>query len=159
MRLISQPEKWQCGLAAFAMLFDLSLESAVQTLGHDGSEILYPELKEPECRKGFTIPELVDAAYKLDHALIQFDAVPITMDANEKVRSIYPEVELESRLMRILAQGEGLILGQYASKKWHMVCWDGKYVLDPHGPRIYSFNDVGIETITIESFYLKKKIL
>ena len=59
MQLIRQPNKWSCSACAFAMALNLTLEEFINQIGHDGSEIWFPELFEPLCRKGFPFPECI----------------------------------------------------------------------------------------------------
>lgn len=157
MKLLKQPNRWSCGITSFAMLFDLSIEQAIQLIGHDGSKIIWPEAKEPLCRKGFLIPELVDAAWKLGSGLIQFDAFPMFQSPDCEPVALYTDEEMEFRLDRILAQGSGLIIGRYSPDKCHMVAWDGFDVYDPQDPRIYNFTEVGIAKIAVEHIWIRKE--
>lgn len=159
MNLLKQENRWGCGFAAFAMLFDLSIKETVDLIGHDGSEIWWPGAEEPLCRRGVHVDELIEAAYGLGYGLIQFEANPLLWDTVlGQPKAVVHSDYLEARLDRIMARGPGLILGQYAPNKWHLCAWDQTHVLDPMEPRRYSFNEVGVSAITIATFWLKVKL-
>lgn len=62
MKLLRQPNKWSCLPTAFAMAMDVSLESLLERIGHNGSEICWPNLPDPLCRRSFHEQELFYAA-------------------------------------------------------------------------------------------------
>ena len=49
MRLLRKPERWMCLPASFAMVLDLPLGDIFREIGHDGSQVVWPDLLEPAC--------------------------------------------------------------------------------------------------------------
>lgn len=137
------------------MLYDLTLETAVQKVGHTGADIWWPACEEPMCRRGFHCQEFVEAAFHLGYALVQYDAAPVLASPGTEPRLVYPAEILDARLANIMTRGPGLILGQQSLKMWHMVAWDGDWVFDPDGPKRYKLEDSGL---TIDTFWLSLKI-
>ena len=54
-----------CVLKSFAYCLDLDTEDMLRYLGHNGREIINPELPEPYCYRGFNVHELIRLSY--DH--------------------------------------------------------------------------------------------
>ena len=59
MELQHRPEPWMCMPLAFAMALDMPVADLLAAIGHDGSEIVFPSLPEPLCRRCFHIQELI----------------------------------------------------------------------------------------------------
>lgn len=53
------PNAWSCLPTAFAMAMDVPLQSVLDFVGHDGSEIVRAGLPDPVCRKGFHPQEVI----------------------------------------------------------------------------------------------------
>ena len=47
MELQQRPEPWMCMPLAFAMALDMPVADLLAAIGHDGSEIVFPNLPEP----------------------------------------------------------------------------------------------------------------
>ena len=62
MELQQRPEPWMCMPLAFAMALDMPVADLLAAIGHDGSEIVFPSLPEPLCRRCFHIQELIQVA-------------------------------------------------------------------------------------------------
>lgn len=137
------------------MLLNISFKKVIDEIGHDGSEIWFPTLPEPACRRSFSLPELIDVAfYRYKIALMEVIAMP-TVGPND--RPIYRPVIAESRLIYYMEKGPGLILGRYSADRPHLVAWDGEKVYDPYDyGQIYQFGSTG--SISVESFFLACKI-
>lgn len=146
MKLIASPNGWSCGITSMAMLFDKTVDQMIRLSGHDGSEIIDPEAKEPQCRRGWHPQEFVDIAFRLGYAMLEIQACPRFEDDKLGIP------DYDNRLFGYLYGNPGLILGQYSMNVWHMVAWDGINVFDPAGPRQYAF-DGKQEEIAVESFF------
>lgn len=53
-----------------------TVERLESLIGHDGSEVVYPDLSEPQRRRGFHVQELIDAALRLDYSVTPFEVLP-----------------------------------------------------------------------------------
>ncbi len=58
MKIQKQPNMWSCLPTAFAMVLDIPVNQVIQEIGHDGSEITWPELIEPFKRRSFHLQEM-----------------------------------------------------------------------------------------------------
>jgi hypothetical protein len=129
------------------MLLDKPYQRLIEDLGHDGSEILFPSMKEPMCRRGFNITELQHLCWKRGRGLAPFDLDPMT-----ETFHIYPQEELDTRMFDLINRRPGLLEGCYSLDRPHIVAWDGESVYDPTGPRKYTFSDSN--AITVRTFWL-----
>jgi len=150
MNLIKQPNNYSCTLTAVAMLLNVTLEKLVKLVGHNGSEIIFPNLPDPLGRKGVHIQEIIDVLDDLGYSLIPIEFEPWqTPNGVDEHRIRLPD----KRFYNHLIGNPGLIVGQ-AKKHWHTVAWDGYLVYDPNGT-IYKFHDIKIDVQTfwkIKSF-------
>ncbi len=79
MELLKQPNRWSCLPTAMAMITDQSVDMIINQIGHDGSEILWPDLPEPRCRRSFHIQEMVDIALASGRFLMLIEKSPLTL--------------------------------------------------------------------------------
>jgi len=77
LRLELQPYPWSCLASSMAMVLGLATEEFHRLAGHDGSEIIFPWLPEPQRRRGFHIQEAVHVARKLKYSMSPFELVPV----------------------------------------------------------------------------------
>lgn len=146
MKLIRSTKSWNCVLAAAAMVLGTTVQELEEIIGHDGSEIINPELKPPGDRKGFHMQEIIDAANNLGYAVTVIDARPIqTATGRDKFEINFPNFKsAEDRFRHYLDNNIGILCGIAPSGYWHGVAWDGKNVYDPQG-RVYSLSDIKIK--------------
>lgn len=147
MHLIKGTERWTCLGVAFAMALDMPYAELVERVGHNGSEILWPNLPEPLCRRGYHVQEMVRLAYNLGKRVTQFaGCYAVTPDGEH--RHI---VSQEDFLEVILKSNSGVLTGRGARNN-HAVAWDhvaGK-IYDPVGA-IYA---PGASHFKIEAFWM-----
>ena len=72
-----KPNKWSCAVTAFAMALHVPVQELIQEIGHDGSEIVFPELEEPMRRRGFHSQELIYAAWKRGFTVTPIELMPV----------------------------------------------------------------------------------
>jgi hypothetical protein len=111
------------------MALDISLEEALKLIGHDGSDIWWPELPEPLRRRSFHIQEMVDLAYRLGKAVIPIEASPtVCPQLGGPVKPVpMPDV---LRIQQYMVGNVGVLTGMGVVGR-HAVAWDGSCVLDP----------------------------
>lgn len=160
MELIKQPNRASCLPASLAMVLGRSFDEIIKTIGHDGLFKQWPHLDEPFCYKGFGEPEMIEAAYRLGYA-----AIPIVLNYNitpwsrqDLQMNMFTTDEAEVRANEYMDGNLGIISGYVTPQKMHACAWDGCQVYDPMEPRIYSFDESGIEKISVATFYLIEKI-
>ena len=71
-----KPNPWSCSITSLAMTLHVPVQQLVDDLGHDGSEIVFPELPEPMCRRGFHSQELIHLAWRYGFTVTPFELYP-----------------------------------------------------------------------------------
>jgi hypothetical protein len=146
-----------CGPTALAMLLDRPLREILDKIGHDGSEIWWPEAKPPRNMRGFTFDELIDVADYYGRRLMLIQAEPKMWDGCDASEARGPTSfpfgrDIESRIEYYLRKYSGMIIGCYTPNAFHAVAWNGCLVYDPSGKREpYSWFD-DPNPIVVESF-------
>lgn len=111
-------------LASFAMAFDVDIHTLLEELGHDGSKIVFPDLKEPECRASFHPQEFVIVGMKMGKKVICIEKEPlIGIDFNH-VRSVGT-----FNLFDFITYPGNYVL----VRTGHAIACDGKNFYDPSG--------------------------
>ncbi len=54
-----QPNRWSCLPTAWSYVINWPTWAIIKAIGHDGSQIQWPNLPEPNCRRGFHPQELI----------------------------------------------------------------------------------------------------
>lgn len=148
MNLQKQPNHWSCNLASMAMVLDVHYRELIEEIGHDGSEILYPDLPEPLCRRGFHMQELIDCAvtrfFTCSEIQIRPVGTPDGLAGHE--HEIDFKISHEERFKKYLDLGYNALLYGMTRKCYHCVAWewDTKLIHDPNG-RVYGLNDCKIK--------------
>jgi len=140
MRMQVTPNAWSCLPTAFAIALEVPLAEVLEGIGHDGSEVAWPDLPEPLRRRAFHIQELVLFAFRRSAWVIPFDALPTQIGAHG-VTPLLCEYGFEE----ILRSNFGVLTGLNYAEQRHAVAWDGREIWDPNG-RCYSPEDFHIET-------------
>ena len=71
-----KPNRWSCSITAMAMALETPVQHLIEHLGHDGSEIVFPQLKDPMYRRGFHSQELIQLAWDWGYAVTPFELAP-----------------------------------------------------------------------------------
>jgi hypothetical protein len=115
------------------MVMEVSVEYLIDKLGHDGSEIIFPTLPEPECRKSFNIQELIilalDFGYSFTPIVKQYTVFPRGEEAPYR-----NDLSLsDEHLFELMSRFSGVLTGTTYSGLRHAVAWDRHMILDPNG--------------------------
>jgi len=115
------------------MVLDVSVDDIFKYTGHDGSEIVFPSLKEPNNRRGHTVYEMIEYAWTRGYATTPFapEYAHVSLASDEKI-----EVYLNSDLLQWLTRYKDLVfVGTMPSGQGHAVAWnkDRQMILDPNG--------------------------
>lgn len=149
MELIKQQYQWSCASASMAMLLGVPEANIFKSLGHDGSDILWPNLDEPYGRRGFHPQELMDTAIRHGYAMMEIvDSIELVNKDNDCKIIEMPQ----SRLIWYMDRFDGLILGRYSVGVYHAVAWSKGHVYDPREPRCYEWTGIG-DQITVDTFF------
>lgn len=118
-----QPNSWTCVPTAFSIATGIPLQEIFDRVGHDGSEIVWPKLPEPLCRRSFCVQEVAQAL-RPDWACSPIHEVIRVGPDLEHLTEI--KLNLDCKITR------GVIMGQ-GTKHRHAVAYiDGK-IIDPKG--------------------------
>ncbi len=113
---------------AIAMILDRPLDEILQTLGHDGSEILWSNRPEPKNRRGHGIQECIDLALSFGVALVDILANPVFDDGTTPV---FSEEFGQQRFNNYLNQYDGLLYGVTATDTGHVLVWKDQMLWNP----------------------------
>lgn len=128
MKLITSPNRWSCLPASFAMALGISFSEMIARIGHDGSEIIWPELPEPQRRRTFHIQECLAVCLRLGLGTVEIQMGPcLTPDG----KVVY-EVPCPVDFRKLMSISIGVMLGR-GRQMGHAVAWDGKSIYDPAG--------------------------
>ena len=130
---------------AFAMALDMPVADLLAAIGHDGSEIVFPSLPEPLCRRCFHIQELIQVALSRRLAVTPVELFPTLQptDAGPFHKTVlYPDnnwrrFEAAVQTSRGVIHGTGARLG-------HTVAYDHGRIYDPRGP-VYDYGRLACE--------------
>lgn len=128
------------------MVIDVPVKTIVDAIGHDGSEIIAPQLPEPRCRRAYHIDELTVAALGFGYALVQLDAHPTMIRSDGSTYKVSP-------LLCYWLSGSPGLLGTVGPKQGHMCAWNGFQVYDPTVPMISE-----IKSYCVTTFWLCRKL-
>lgn len=137
MRFRGQPNRWSCSIAAAAMVMDVEIQELIDGIGHDGSEIVFPDLREPMCRAGFDIQEIIDFALNCGWSITPIETIPVVTSDGVQTRELFEREKAHARVEGYLKRYNGVVYGQrWDQNWWHVVAWDSERELwlDPSGP-------------------------
>jgi hypothetical protein len=133
MLIVEQPNKWSCVPAAFATATQIPIETLLKKLGHDGSEIIFPDLEEPLCRRAFQVQELSVVLWSLGFAVGHYDIEPLAILDEHHIYTI-TYVDSEIVFQKMLSESIGVGCGRIqGTEKTHAFAWNGKSAYDPCG--------------------------
>ncbi len=121
-----QPSRWSCLPTSLAIVLGVPVEAIFAILGHDGSEILWPELPEPQCHKGFTLGEMIHVADRFGKYLVAHEK-KWTHSPDGNIIIQIPNDYFNDKLKRF----NGVITGVTTQGKRHAVAWLDGEVIDP----------------------------
>ena len=148
MHLVKNPNEWSCMLASFSMLLNESMETLVEEIGHDGSEIWWPDHVGCNKYRSFHIQEFLDVCFKRGKIIFTVDAV-MNLGSSHQIPTKSIPGDNEKRIKSYLRNFKGVIYGMTPrSRTFHMCAWDKKKVYDPRG------EIVGIDEIDLYIFTL-----
>lgn len=145
MELQKQPNDWSCLPTAFAMTLDMPVEQIIEELGHDGSEVIFPNLEDPYSRRSFHPQELLDICILRDYGVI-----PVEREPSCEVQGHVYKLSLSKRRLDyyLVNYTNCILIGTSQSGKPHAVAWNGERVFDPNG-KIYGITNFCINMLLL----------
>lgn len=133
-----QNNRWSCLPTAWSYVINWPAWAVIKAIGHDGSYIQWPHLKEPNCRRGFHPQELIYLGDRFGFVTTTFEPLAVLESTSGE------PVVIELPFEKILKESNGVLTGEINNCR-HAVAWiDGK-VLDPSGGNI-TLGDFQIQT-------------
>lgn len=122
---------WSCLGVAFAIALDIKYEDLIRKVGHDGSEIIFPNSSDPFNRRAFHIQEMIDIATGLEYSVTEIVRYPLFANPDED--GVYsPKGEWDKRFNDYLSKtSRGVLAGYNKIGSRHAVAWNGKMIIDP----------------------------
>lgn len=132
MKLITS-RNHQCLPSSFAMALGIPLDEVLTGLGHDGLEVVLPELSKPSCYRGHHIQELTDFCLTRGWAVTMIVANPQSKHGDliyDDWKRLDPE-----RVENALKLGNAVLCGLVLKAKGHACAWDREsgMIYDPRG--------------------------
>lgn len=105
------------------MAMGFSVQALIDEIGHDGSEILWPDLPEPHCRRGFIPHEFIHIGMKLDMLIVTFQKSPRVGHDMEHSYVAMSHIKLYDYIVT----GKRYVL----HRPHHTVACDGRHIFCP----------------------------
>jgi len=145
MELQQRPEPWMCMPLSFAMALDMPVGDLLAAIGHDGSEIVFPSLPDPLCRRCFHVQEPIQVALSRGLAVTPVELFPVLQPT--EVGPFHKTVLYTDgnwrRFEAVIQASRGVIDGTGA-RFGHTVAYDHGRIYDPRGP-VYDFSRLACE--------------
>ncbi len=145
MKLLKQSGH-KCILYSAAMVLNENTLVLEQEIGHDGQEVVYDDLVEPMCLRGFHIQEILGCFLARGKGLMLIEAMPRSgpQGHSELWHTIFSESKASRRFIRLLQGRQAILIGQNPESGGnHAYAWDGYKVYDPLG-RILELNQIPV---------------
>jgi len=89
-----------CLVRSAAFAAGISVDILIEYIGHDGLEIIYPDLAWPYCCRGYCLPEIFEALFNLGFACVDIPKTLITVRSMASGFHVLDDVDhLEPYLM------------------------------------------------------------
>lgn len=126
------------------MALDKDEKEFLAELGHDGSEIIWEDLPEPENRRAHHVQECIEVALRLGFSVTPVEIQPYLANRNGDLFQVPvkgPVLDLgdghlpeaSRRFLRIIQTTKGVLEGHGPSGKRHAVAYEKGQVFDPDG--------------------------
>jgi hypothetical protein len=141
----SKPNRWSCIPTAFAMALDIPVDEFIRAIGHDGGEVICPDLAEPAGRRGFHEQECVTAALARGFACTPIEFTPASLFLNKRLRPIeFPAGATNfggnrDRFAHHVNTARGVLTGM-GGRTRHAVAFDHGLICNPDTGSMYCFS-------------------
>lgn len=142
MLLQSSPNWWSCLPTAFAACFGIPVRDLIKELGHDGSEMLFPEDPEPFCRRGFHIQEFIKPCLMRGLAPVFIEAQPSIESKKREVKPL--TTENVANLSLYMHKYNGIVIGMKPNNHEHALAWNMECFYNSDGK---SYQDYDIDIV------------
>lgn len=119
------------------MALEITTVRFEELAGHDGGEIVFPDLPEPLCRRGFHVCEANRVAMILGHSATPFELMPqIASKTRDTIRCFYNAQDERFNWSLFTAQIDytrGVIECMTPNGNYHAVAYSKGRIYDPDG--------------------------
>lgn len=146
LTLQSKPESWLCLATSFAMALGITTNEFCDIAGHDGGDIVNPDLPDPWCRRGFHIMEAVFVALHCGYAATPVQVMPVIAStpvpgtSNKEVIVAYNHRDTGDGIednwrffQQFIATRKGVIECRTQRGNHHAVAFQADMIFDPDG--------------------------
>jgi hypothetical protein len=133
------PNRWSCIPTSFAMVFGIPVQRIFDKLKHDGSEILFPGLEEPLCRRSFHIQEMIDVGYTLGRYVLVLEKELYLSPADDQIKKVNPLLSF----VTYMHHHPCVLMGVLPNGMRHAVAYYDRKYYDPCG-QVLSDYDINI---------------
>lgn len=140
------PNRWSCLPCSFAYVLDCDLQDIINFVGHDGSDIIFPDLSEPLRRRAFHIQEMLDFCYSKSYVVTPIEARPIGgVDDRHK---FLLRADYVSRLQSYMGSSKGVLTGIGKNGTPHAVAskYSTQTIYNPANDDCENIESFGIQT-------------
>ena len=154
-KLQIKPNRWSCSVTALAMTLETPVQQIIDEIGHDGSQIIYPDLPEPMCRRGFHPQELITIAWQHGCCVTPFELFPSICPASDHYDSVIVEfVDNWHRFVSLIKSEMGILEGT-GRRCRHAVHFNKGIIFDPDGQQ-YTYSKESCEQ---RGFYTNRALV
>jgi hypothetical protein len=120
------------------MVMGVPVNKIIEHIGHDGSEVVFPDLPFPICYAGFSLSEIIDVAIlQYGWSVTNIVARPTLTNDGKETRELFSEDKIKTRMDHYFDLFSGIVAGYRRDGRWyHNVAWDhvSQQWFDPSGP-------------------------
>ncbi len=143
MRIQQSPNAWSCLPTACATVLDIPVGDFIRHIGHAGSEIVWPGLKEPSRRRGFHIQECIEVLLRAGIAVTPIEVLPRLAPAFTVPALVILYQGSESAAFKhfrdVIRRGVGVITG-HTNTIGHAVAYDHGTIFDCQRATAYPYH-------------------
>jgi hypothetical protein len=139
-----KPPSWSCLVQAWAKVVRWPYWAVVRAIGHDGSEIVWPDQPEPFNRRAFHPQELIYLGDRLGFVCTTFEPQPLLESGQPPVVI----TSLHGAFKEIVDNSEGVFTGTRQDGLRHAIAWINGEVQDCNESwtRVENLDDFNIQT-------------
>lgn len=125
---------WSCMAASFAYVAGIDEEHFYEIIGHDGGEIVFPTMQEPQRRRGHHIQECISAMLGLGFTVTPIEYYPMILSPTPRTREniIVSFGDNRKRFEELIKSSTGVIECRTGQSQ-HAVANDLGFITDPDG--------------------------
>jgi hypothetical protein len=130
---------------------DEDVSTLFEEIGHDGSEILWPDAEFPNDRRGFHLQELIECCLHRGWAVTPIEPRP-ALFSPEMGKTYEVNMNPSERIPYHMKNKVGVLQGTISGGR-HAVAWDGESIVDPSG------RSTNLRDFNMQYFYLLTRII